>query len=313
MSLKFHIDFRKPKRLEAHQNGLIFNGTSDTAVLLIHGLTGTPNEMAFLSSFLSKNGFSVFSPRLANHGEPIGILKNSKWQDFYGSVREAFIKIETTQKPKTIFVTGLCMGGLLALLLAHEFPDRISGVSCLAPTIFYDGWSVPWYSFFLPLAYYTPLKHFIYVKEDPPYGIKNETIRQRVHKYYSEADLNNIDSVAQYGYPYVPLTLLYQQHLLANHVTKYLSSIRVPVQLIHSKEDDTVSIKNSKFIHDRVGSEIKELITLENSYHLITVDYDRNMVAQKMNDFFSQIENRLTTERNDSMVETTVKLSKDTA
>jgi carboxylesterase len=189
-----------------------------------------------------------------------------------------------------IFAAGLSMGALFALLLADEFKDKISAVSCLAPTLFHDGWNVPRARFFLPLGYTTFLKHFFYFKEEPPYGLKNEVIRQRVHHYYKEAKLNDITNIEQYGYPFFPITLLYQLHRLRKHLRKHLPGMAFPVQLIQAKDDDMTSVKNSEFIYDRIGSEIKEIVLLDNSYHLVIADNDRHIAAQKINDFFAKIE-----------------------
>ena len=292
MSVKFYINFKKPSHLKSDYDkltpaGLSFKGTSGSTVILIHGLTGTPHELIFLANFLNRKGYSVVCPRLANHGQPMEILKNTKWQDCYQSARDAFMA--AMPEGGRIFTSGLSMGALLALLLAEEFPDKVSGVSCLSPTLFYDGWHMPWSRHLLPLAYYTPLKHFFYFKEDPPYGIKNKVIQQRVHEYYSKASLSDIEGVAQYGYPYIPLTLLYQLRLLVQYLNKRLKSIKVPVQLIQAKDDDMTSVKNSQVIYDRIASATKELVLLDNSYHVITADQERDKVAGEMERFFNQI------------------------
>ena len=292
MSVKFHIDFKKNSKLKIETNFINGNevslkGENNRTVILIHGLTGTPNEMKFLAQFLNKRGYSVICPRLANHGQPLRILKKTKWQDFYQSARKAFMEIKDSGK--LIFASGLSMGALLALLLAEEFPDKIAGVSCLSPTLFYDGWNTPWSKCLLPLAYMTPIKHYFYFKEDPPYGIKNEQVRQLVHKYYSQAKLDDIRGIAQFGYPYFPITLLYQLHLLVKYLSKRLPAIYTPVQLIQAKDDDMTSVKNSQFIYDRIASENKELVLLDNSYHVITADYERERVAQEMERFFEEI------------------------
>jgi esterase/lipase len=52
------------------------------------------------------------------------------------------------------------------------------------------------------------------------------------------------------------------------------------------------SIKNSKYIYDRVRSEMKEMVFLYNSYHVISVDQERGIVAEKMEGFFSRITSR---------------------
>ena len=296
MSVVFSFNIKKsrknnPKAGNLSGGGLYLKGDSDKTIILIHGLTGTPNEMKFLAGFFNENRYSVLCPRLANHGAPIKVLKDTKWQDFYASVREALLKEGSLKEGRKIFVAGLSMGAIIALLLADEFKEKITAVSCLAPTLFYDGWNTPSSKFLLPLAYGTLLKHFFYFKEDPPYGIKNEIIQRRIDKYYKTATLEDIDNISQYGYPYFPVTLLHQLQLLIKHAIRVLPAIRVPVQLIQAKDDDMASVRNSKFIYDKISSEIKEMILLYDSYHVITADQERDTVAEKMKEFFNRINN----------------------
>lgn len=268
--------------------GFTLEGDNGAIVILIHGLTGTPNEMRFLANYFNKRGYTVICPRLANHGAPLGVLKKTRWQDFYASVQSVVKSRKVMDNAGPVFVSGLSMGALLSLLAADEFRDRIAGVSCLAPTLFYDGWNTPMAKYFMPLAR-TPLKYFFYFKEDPPYGVRNEAIQQRIHKYYSDATLDDMENVAQYGYPYFPVTLLYQLQLLVGHLRKKLRSINAPVQLIQAKDDDMTSTRNSRYIYDRISSGTKEMIFLYNSYHVITVDQERHVVAKKMETFFNGI------------------------
>lgn len=267
--------------------GFSLEGSSGNTVILIHGLTGTPNEMRFPATYLNRKGYNVIVPRLANHGEPLSVLKNTRWQEFYSSVRNAVIKSRAMEGPGEVFAAGLSMGALLALLLADEFSDRISGVSCLAPTLFYDGWNTPRARFFMPLAC-TPLKHFFYFKEEPPYCVKNETIRARIHRYYSRTSLDEAGDVAQYGYPFFPVTQLYQLQLLVRHISKRLARIETPVQLIQARHDDLTSVKNSEYIFNRIASSVKEMVLLNDSYHVVTVDQERGIVAEKMAEFFGR-------------------------
>ena len=287
MAVKFCFNLPRQASPSLPMNGLEYKAEpSQATVLLIHGLTGTPNEMKGLANFFHRRGYSVLCPRLALHGEPLHILKRAKWQDFYRSAKEALLKIPAGQK---IFVAGLSMGALLALLLTEEFPERISGVTGLSPTLFYDGWNIPWSHCLLPLAYYTPIRYFAYFKEEPPYGIKNERIRSKVHEYYKNASLADVSEAAQYGYPYFPVTLLCELHSLIGNLMKKMSRIQTPVQLIQASEDDMTSVKNSQFIYDHVASAQKEIVLLHDSYHVITADQERRTVAQKMNEFFCRI------------------------
>jgi len=265
--LQFHVEFPK--------------GT----VILIHGLTGTPKEVKYLATHLQRNGYSVICPRLARHGEPMHILKYGKWHEFYKTVKDVLAKIP---KEDTVFVGGLSMGALLGLLLAEEFPDRVSGAVCFSPTLFYDGWNVPWSRHLLPLAYYTPIRYFAYHKEEPPYGIKNERIRRRVHNYYEKAVIHDASEVSKYGYPYFPVTLYCELRKVINRVKERLPRVKAPVLMVQAYEDDMTSIKNSKYIYDHVGSSKKEIMYLYDSYHVITADQERGKAAQKMVDFFDE-------------------------
>ncbi len=290
MSVHFVFRLKKAPRPENVENGISLQGTNGATVLLIHGLTGTPNEVKSLANYLNKKGYSVVCPRLANHGEPVHILKKTKWPEFYASVRKAFDEI-TAQSSGPVFAGGLSMGALFALLLAEEFPDKVAGVSCLSPTLFFDGWNVPWTRYLLPLAYSTPLKYIAYFKEDAPYGLKNETIRQRVSEYYSKADLQNLTGVARFGYPYFPVTLFYELDKLIKYTMKKIPKIHVPVQLIQAKDDDMTSPKNSQYIYDHVKSKVKEMVILYDSYHVITGDQEREKVAQAVENFAERVRN----------------------
>ena len=60
------------------------------------------------------------------------------------------------------------------------------------------------------------------------------------------------------------------------------------MQLIQAAEGDITSIKNSQFIYDRIKSDRKELVLLNNSYHVITADQEREKVAQNIDIFFKR-------------------------
>ena len=40
---------------------------------------------------------------------------------------------------------ALAMGAVLALHLAAQRQDQVHGLALYAPTLWYDGWAMPWY------------------------------------------------------------------------------------------------------------------------------------------------------------------------
>ncbi|MEI6831108.1 MAG: alpha/beta fold hydrolase [Candidatus Omnitrophota bacterium] len=253
---------------------------------LIHGLTGTPKEMGSIGKCLNKQGFSVAAPLMLNHDKSISCLKRTTWQDIYSSIRNEFLKY--TNDYENIFVAGLSFGALIGILLTHEFPHKVKALNCFSPTLFFDGWANPKLRILLPLIFKTPLQYYFYLKEGYPYGIKNERLRSRIESFYTKSDLFDYSKVHLYGYSVIPVSSMQQNHLLAKCVMKILPSMTTPIQLLQAKDDDVTSPKNSYYIYNHIGSQNKEVVLFENSYHIIIADQERDKVAEKTVAFFEK-------------------------
>ena len=288
MALIFSLDLNRSSGAIAIPNDdIVLDGELRRTIILLHGLTGTPNEMRYLAFSLNKKGYRVICPRLANHGQPLHVLKHTTWEELYNPLRAVFLKeLESGNK---VYIGGLSMSALFVLLLAEEFQEKLAGGICLAPTLFFDGWNVPWYHRLLPLASHTPLKYCLYFKESPPYGIKNEKIRAMVHRYYGRARLDDIEQIAKYGYAYFPVSLFHQLQRLVRTVIPLLDRINVPMLLIHPQEDDTASVRNSELIYARISSPVKRLVILTDSYHVVTADQEREKVGAAMLEFLDTL------------------------
>jgi carboxylesterase len=247
------------------------------SALLIHGLTGSPFEMKYLARKLNKAGFTVKGPYLEGHGTTLKDLSRTSWKDWYRSVRSSFIEMKESYD--TVSIAGLCMGALLSLRLAHEFGSEVTAISLISTTLSYDGWSLPWYKFLLPLAYYTPIKYIYSYTETEPYGIKNKLIRERM------VNLMKNNSAA---YTKTPGSSLHELFKLIGEVKRGLSAITTPALIIHSSEDDLTSIKNPDYVEKKIGSTIVRKIILDDSYHMMTIDNQKDRVAEETIIFFQE-------------------------
>jgi esterase/lipase len=81
--------------------------------------------------------------------------------------------------------------------------------------------------------------------------------------------------------------LLAELRRLVRHLEPRLPRVECPCQVIQARHDDVSSVRNAQFVHDRVASRRKEIVYLENSYHVITADQERGKVATRMVEFFS--------------------------
>lgn len=253
---------------------------------LIHGLTGTAKEMSSLGTRLNKQGFSVAAPMMSGHNQSISVLKRKTWQELYASLKQEFLKYESSYD--NIFVAGLSFGALLGIMLAHEFPRKIRAINCFSPTLFFDGWATPKLKILLPLVYKTPLQYYLYLKEGYPYGVKNERLRSRIESFYKESDLFDYSKVHLYGFPVIPVSSMRQNYLLAKHVMRLLNKVTTPIQLLQAKEDDLTSPKNSYYIYNHIASRDKKVILFEDSYHIIIADQEKDKVAEETISFFEK-------------------------
>jgi carboxylesterase len=181
-----------------------------------------------------------------------------------------------------LFVGGLSLGAILALLMAAECPENLHGAICLSPTLFYDGWNVPWFHKLIPIVSYTPLKYFAYFREEPPYGLKDEALRERMGHQYGGVSLHDGGDVAAIGYAHFPVRLFCEIRPLITKCMRSLHRVVCPVLLVQAEHDDATGPRNSEFIYREIKSQKKEIVLLRNSYHLVTVDLERAAVAAEI-------------------------------
>jgi carboxylesterase len=279
---------RRQRSVALSDRGIFLPADGGCTVLLLHGLTGSPTELGYLAySLRHRGGHTVSVPRLVNHGQPLGVLARTKWRELYASAKEAFLEARSHARAKRspLVVGGLSLGAVLSLLLAAEFPEDVAGTACLSPTLFYDGWNVPWLHKLIPLVDYTPLKFFSYFRESEPFGLRDEALRSKVAAQYRRMSLHDSGDAASLGYAHFPVRLFCEVRPLIARCKRLLPAVTSPVLLVQAANDDMTSPRNSEFIRDRVGSARREVVMLEKSYHVVTADLERSTVAEHLQRF----------------------------
>jgi len=260
-------------------------GKGRTGFLLVHGLGGTPIELKFVAKGLARLGFTVHCCQLAGHCGDHADLLATGWADWYASVTSAFDRMRA--ECDTVIVGGLSMGAVLALHLAAERPDETDGLALYAPTFWYDGWATPWYRFLLPFLMPTAFGRFLVgvtyqFVEREPYGIKDLAIRAVV------ASAMQCGDATQAGILVTPGKSLCQFGLLAKRVRKELSAIKTPALIVQAREDDISSVKNTEYLQRHLGGIVNALI-LDDSYHIVTVDRQRDLLIKSSAAFAQMI------------------------
>lgn len=240
------------------------------AVLLFHGMTGSPFELKKYGQFLHSHGYDVFSYCLPGHGDKVDDIIKTTYNDWLNAAYRDFERLK--EDYEQVFLSGLCLGAVLCLAIAQKYPDSVCGIISLSTTLFLDGWRMPWYSFLMPIGLSTIVRFYYTYPECEPYGIKNIKTRRIVQKLLEKSDV---------GMDNFPMTSIYELLQLSRVIRKELKKIKCPILLIHSNEDDLTSKKSAELVYNKIHSSDKELVILNNSYHMVLYDNEKDFVYKK--------------------------------
>ena len=179
----------------------------------------------------------------------------------------------------SLAVGGLCIGALLALVIAARRPTQVSHVLSLSTTLHYDGWAAPMGRWLLPLARVIPGTDRIATREREPFGLKDERLRAWIAAQMRESGGSDAGAAVLRV-----RDLLRAQDLMAV-VRQGLSAIHSPTLLIHAQEDDAASPRSAYEVARSVSASRVHLVLLKNSYHMISIDKEKELVLAEMKDF----------------------------
>lgn len=228
-----------------------------TGVLLIHGYTGSPPEMRLIGDYLNARGLTVSGPLLPGHGTAPEAMNRCRWADWTGYVEQALADLRARCAP--VFVGGLSMGSLLTLYLAAQHPD-LPGAVAYSPATWVAG----------RLIYLSPIAKY-FVSFRPKSG---------------ESDIVDPEADRRlWSYDVDPVAAAHELLKLSWQVRRLLPRITCPLLVIHSTGDRAIHPDSARRTFDRAGSVDKQLLTIHESGHCITVDRSWEFVAAQTYDF----------------------------
>ncbi|MGO4405277.1 alpha/beta hydrolase [Bosea sp. RAF48] len=243
-----------------------------TGFLLIHGLGGTPTEMRLVARALNQAGHTVHCPQLAGHCAGESELLATGWRDWAQSVIDELDRMRLICD--RVIVGGLSMGAVLAMHVAAARPEAVDGLALYAPTLWYDGWSIPRYAFLLKWLINTPIGRRYSFVEREPYGVKDLRTRALITAAITRGDSSEAGLLG------TPSGALQQMWALIAQTRREMPAITCPALLVHAREDDVASLSNAFYIQRRLGG-LVDAVILDDSYHLVTIDQQRGIVVER--------------------------------
>lgn len=226
---------------------------SGTAVLCMHGLSGTPYEVRPVAEALAAAGLRARGIALPGHcTSPEDLARTSRhaWVDAAGAALD-----ELRAQHDRVVLVGVSMGGVVALRVAQE--AKVDALVTIGSPLELDA----------PIRWFVPLvKHLMPMLEKRGGSdIRDAAARER-HP----------------GYSVMPLAAVHELIRLQSEVKPGLGRVETPLLVAHGAHDRTSHPRNAQMIHDGVGSEVREIVMYERSGHVVPVDHDGRALSERV-------------------------------
>jgi len=262
--LKEKIKALKNKKVRA-QKSIMLGGEpflfkkGEVGCFLIHGWSSTPQELKELGEYLANNNISVYAPLLPGHGTSPDDLKKYVFEDWIEYAKEELKKFK--QEVKTVFVGGISIGGGIGFHLAKDDTDIQGIISMGTPALFK----------------YNPVWKLIY----PLFKSLNVTVK----KHYPVGREKKILLKNKIHYRRYPLKSAAEAFRMGWSLKKVLPHVHQPTLVMQSNTDFFLKEKNAYYIYQNLGSKEKKLVWIPNSYHVFTIDHNKERAFDEVYQF----------------------------
>jgi carboxylesterase len=218
--------------------------------LVLHGFTGNPQGLRGLAEAFAAAGFTVDLPLLPGHGTSVDDMLGTDWQDWSATAEAAYASLAA--RCERVVVAGLSMGGTLTAWLGTRHPE-IAGLVFVNPAM--D----------VPAEMVKALEDLVAAGTDRIPAVGNDV-----------AD----PAAREKAYDATPLRPLLSLAAAAAAVREDLAKITCPALILTSTQDHVVPPGDSDLLAERIGGPVERVI-LERSYHVATLDYDKDLINEK--------------------------------
>jgi carboxylesterase len=215
--------------------------------------------MRGLAEALKTAGLTVELPLLPGHGTAVADMVPTRWEDWSAAAEAAFVALAA--RCESVVVVGLSMGGTLSLWLGERHPEVAALVLVNPLVVPPDGDTVAF------------IDSMIEGGDELAPGVGSDIA---------------LDGAVESAYAELPLRAARSLFAAAAQVEAGLGSLTCPILLFSSTQDHVVAPVSG----DRLVEEVRvpiERIVLERSFHVATLDYDKDLIEARTVQFVSGV------------------------
>ena len=228
-------------------------------VLLLHGFGDTPQSLSALAAHLHAHGWTVRVPLLHGHGTSLQAFTSARADEWVIGARTTLAELRG--RASHVSIVGQSMGGALATILAAE--GGVEALVLLAPYMALPGRAARIGALHRVVALFVP-----YLVSRSESSILDPEARRKA-----------------LGRGITTPRLLHELSIVVRRARAALPGVGVPTLVLHSRHDPRVTVADAEAAFAGLGSKEKRLEWVERSGHVISVDFDRDLVAQRVIDW----------------------------
>lgn len=236
------------------------------AVLLLHGFTGTPQDLKKLSTSLKNQGFACYVPIYSAHGFGAEALLHSSVNQWWEDAQAAYAFLHSHGYAK-ISVIGHSLGGVFALQLAQNH-NLTAMISLCAPIVSAPDLPSDTLDLKSRLRAYATQYKKLEQKPDEVINLELALLEQQTGSLF--------DDIAQF----IAAT------------SAGLANIHCPVQVLQGVLDASRYQHSAAFIAEKVSSAIKQSHYYPHSGHMLMLEADHQQVFRDIAGFLAEVNER---------------------
>jgi len=141
---------------------------------------------------------------------------------------------------------------------------------------------MPWYTKLFSFVRARWMANLLQFPDAESLGIKCPRVREFVRTALAASDGSDLGTVG------TPGAMLLEHRRLVAAAKKILGKIAQPVLIVHSREDDYANLNNATYLQAKLAAPV-DLVVLEDSYHMVTLDKERHVVVERTRSFVQHI------------------------
>ena len=241
-------------------------GRGRDAVLLVHGFTGSPWDVRPLGETLAEHGYHIRAIRLPGHGLTPEAMLGVTWRDWERAAADA---VADLREYRHVFIAGLSMGALLAVLVAAQEPERVQALALLAPAVRFRGRT----RLLLRAFRHLPLLQIArpWIHKDAS-DIADATVRAEAPllRAWPSARVDDLWAIRRRALSLAP-------------------RVRAPALVAVARDDHVVSPYGAQLLARRmIASRHLRFVQLEEGFHIIPRDLGHQRIAGEIRAFFDR-------------------------